>query len=112
MKIPDAKEVIKETQKKSNKLHFTSLMNSYHIKNSELEPQLSKYRRKDELQGDIVKDDSGVCAVFTESDLSVTQMKIAGVLDNIVRLWAIWQKVLMDIFLRTRMFKKSLIWVK
>ena len=41
-------------------------MNSYHIKNLELEPQFQKYKGKDVLQGDIVKDDSGVCAVFTE----------------------------------------------
>ena len=37
-----------------------------HLKNSELEPQFQKYNGRLVLRGDIVKDDSGSCAVITE----------------------------------------------
>ena len=45
-KIKSKKEVIKEAQKNNNKIHFASLMDLYHLKNSELEPQFQKYKRK------------------------------------------------------------------
>ena len=38
------------------------------------------------LQGDIVKDDSGSYAVFTEQDSSASQMTAAEVMDDIARL--------------------------
>ena len=37
-------------------------------KNEELEPKLQKYKGRVLLRGDIVKDDSGAYAVFTEND--------------------------------------------
>ena len=36
------------------------------MKNAELEPKLQKYKGRVVLRCDIVKDDSGACAVFTE----------------------------------------------
>ena len=47
-------------------------------KNSELEPQFQKY--KGMLRGDIVKDDSGAYAVFTERGSSASQMTAAKVM--------------------------------
>ena len=45
-------------------------MDLCHIKNSELEPQFQKYKGRVVLRGDIVKDDSGSYAVFTEQGSS------------------------------------------
>ena len=68
-KVKSKKEAIKEAQKNNNKVHFASLMDLCHLKNSELEPQLQKYKGRVVLRGDIVKDDSGAYAVFTGTGL-------------------------------------------
>ena len=44
---------------KGRKVHFASLMDLCHLKNSELEPQYQKYKGRVVFRGDIVKDDSG-----------------------------------------------------
>ena len=51
------KEVIEETRNKGRKVHFSSLMDLCHQKNSELEPHCQKYKGGVVLRGDIVKDD-------------------------------------------------------
>ena len=43
-------------------------------KNAELEPKYQKYKGRVVLRGDMVKDDSGSCAVFTEQASSASQM--------------------------------------
>ena len=53
------KEVIDEARNKGRKVHFSSLMDLCHFKNSELEPHYQKYKGRVVLRGDIVKDDSG-----------------------------------------------------
>ena len=45
-----------------------------------------KYKGRVVLRGDIVKDDSGSCAVFTEHGSSASQMTAARVMDIISRL--------------------------
>ena len=50
----------------AEEVHFASLVDLSHLKNSELEPQLQKYKGRVVLGGDSVKDDSGSHAVFTE----------------------------------------------
>ena len=67
-------------------MHFASLMDLCHLKNSELEPQFQKYKGRVVLQGDIVKDDSGSYAVFTEQGSSASQMTAAKVMDIFSRL--------------------------
>ena len=61
-------------------------MDLCHLKNSELEPQYQKYRGRVVLRGDIVKDDSGAYAVFTEQGSSASQRTAAKVMDIISRL--------------------------
>ena len=46
----------------------------------------NKYEGRVVLRGDIVKDNSGSCAVFTEQGSSASQMTAAKVMDNISRL--------------------------
>ena len=72
IKVKSKKEVVKEAQKNNNNVHFASLMDLCHLKNSELEPH--------------VKDDSGAYAVFTEQGSSASQMTAAKLMNVIARL--------------------------
>ena len=58
-------------------MHFSSLMDSCHLKNSELEPQFQLTGFPVVHRGDVVKDDSGSYAVFTEQGSSAPQMTAA-----------------------------------
>ena len=70
----------------ARRVHFASLMDICHLKNAELEAKHQKYRGRIVLGGDIVKDDSGSYAVFTEQGSSASQMTAAKVMDIISRL--------------------------
>ena len=61
-------------------------MDICHLKNAELETKHQKYKGRVVLRGDIVKDDSGAYAVFTEQGSSASQMTAAKVMDIISRL--------------------------
>ena len=61
-------------------------MDICHLKNAELETKHQKYKGRVVLRGDIVKDDSGSYAVFTEQGSSASQMTAAKVMDIISRL--------------------------
>ena len=87
MKVRNKKEVIDEARKKGNKVHFASLMDLCHLKNvRSWNRQYQKYKGRVVLRGDIVKDDSGSYAVFTEQGSSASQMTAAKVMDIISRL--------------------------
>ena len=85
-KVRSKSEVIDEARTKGAKVHFASLMDICHLKNAELEPKHQKYRGRFVLRGDIVKDDSGSYAVFTEQGSSASQMTEAKIVDIISRL--------------------------
>ena len=70
---------------KAEKVLFASLMDLCHLKNSELEPQYPKHEGRVVLRGDIVKDDSGSYAVFTEQGSSASQMTAAKVMDVFIK---------------------------
>ena len=72
-KIKRKKEVILEAQRDKNKVHFATLMDMCHLKNADFEPKLQKYKGRVVLRGDIVKDDSGAFAVFTEQGSSASR---------------------------------------
>ena len=76
-------EVIDDARTKGAKVHFASLMDICHLKNAELEAKHQKYKGRVVLRGDIVKDDSGSHAVFTEQGSSASQMTAAKVMDII-----------------------------
>ena len=61
-------------------------MDICHLKNAELVAKHQKYKGRVVLQSDIVKDDSGAYAVFTEQGSSASQMTAAKVMDIISRL--------------------------
>ena len=60
------RRVLLEARRDERKVHFATLMDISHLQNAELEPTFQKYKERVVLRGDIVKDDSGACAVFTE----------------------------------------------
>ena len=73
-KVKSKKKVIDEARTASATVHFASLMDICHLKNAELEAKHQKYKGRVVLRGDIVKDDSGSFAVFTEQGSSASQM--------------------------------------
>ena len=85
-KVRSKSDVIDEARTKGVKVHFASLMDICHLKNAELETKHQKYEGRVVLRGDIVKDDSGSYAVFTEQGSSASQMTAAKVMEIISRL--------------------------
>ena len=86
-KVSRKSVVIDEARTKGAKVHFASLMEICHLKNAELETKHQKYKGRVVFRGDIVKDDSGSYAVFTEQGSSASQMTAATkVMDIICRL--------------------------
>ena len=85
-KVRNKSEVIDEARKEGRKVHVASLMDIWHLKNAELEAKHQKYKGRVVLRGDIVKDDSGSYAVFTEQWSSASQMTAAKVMDILSRL--------------------------
>ena len=79
--VRNKKEVIDEARKEGKIFHFASLMDICHLKSSELEPKFQKYKSRVALRGNIVRDDSGSNAVFTEQSSSASQMTAAKVMD-------------------------------
>ena len=60
-------------------------MDICHLKNAELEAKHQKYKGRVVLRGDIVKDNSGSYAVFTEQGSSASQMTAAEIMEIISR---------------------------
>ena len=78
--------MIAEARTKGHTVHSASLMDRCHLKYSELEPQVQKCKGRIVLRDDIVKDDSGSYAVFSEQGSSASQMSAAKVMGKISRL--------------------------
>ena len=55
-KVRSKKRVIWEAQQERKTIHFATLMDICHLKNSELEPQFQKYKGWVVLRGDTVKE--------------------------------------------------------
>ena len=84
-KVRSKKEVTEEARTKGAKVHCASLMDLFHLKNSELEPQFQKYKGRVVLRVGTVKDDTGSYAVFTEQGSSASQTTAAKAMDIISR---------------------------
>ena len=85
-KVRSKKQVIDEARTSGATVHFASLMDICHQKNAELEANHQKYKGRVVLRGDIVKDNSGSYAVFTEQGSSASQTTAAKIMDIISRL--------------------------
>ena len=85
-KVKSKKQVIDEARTSGATVHFASLMDMCHLKNAEPDAKHQKYKGRVVFRGDIVKDDSGSYAVFTEQGSSAFQMTAAKIMDIISRL--------------------------
>ena len=85
-KVKSKKDVIDEARMSGATVHFASLIDMSFGKNAELEAKHQKYKGRVALRGDIVKDNSGSFAVFTEQGSSASQMTAAKIMDIISRL--------------------------
>ena len=85
-KVKSKKQVIEEARTSGATVHFASSMDICHVKNAELETKHQKYKGRVVLRGDIVKDNSGSYAVFTEQGSSASQMTAAKIMEIISRL--------------------------
>ena len=85
-KVRRKKEVIDEAGTSGATVHFASLMDICHLKNAELEAKHQKYKGRVVFRTDIVKEDSGSYAAFTEQGSSASQMTAAKIMDMISRL--------------------------
>ena len=81
-KVRNKSQVIDEARSKDVEVHFASLMHLCHLKNAEFEKKHQKYKGRVVLRGDIVKDDSGSYAVFTDQGSPASQMTAAKVMDS------------------------------
>ena len=73
------------TKREIKQLHLTTLMDTLHLHNVVLEPQHQKYKGRVLLRGDIVDDDSGVYAVFTEHASSASPWTSVKLMDVVAR---------------------------
>ena len=78
--------MIDEARMSGATVHFASLMDICHLKNAELEAKHQKCKGRVAHRADIVKDDSGSYAVFTEQGSSGSQMTAAKIMDITSRL--------------------------
>ena len=78
--------VILDGQRYKKKVPFAALKNSCHLKKCGVRTQIQKCNSRVVLRGDIVKDDSGAYAVFTEHGSSASRTTAAGVMHVIVKL--------------------------
>ena len=87
-KVKSKEEVILEAQRDKKKVHLATLMDICHLlkKNDEFEPTFQKYKGRVVLRCDIVKDDSGAHAVFSEQGSSASHVTAAKVMNVIARL--------------------------
>ena len=81
-KVKSKKKVIEEARMAGATVHFASLMDICHLKNAELEAKHQKYKGRVVLRGDIVKDNSGSYAVFTEQGSSASQMTAVKIMEG------------------------------
>ena len=74
------KNAIEDAQQQGKPVHFATLMDSGHLKKSDMD-NIPEVQRRVVLRGDAGKDDSGSYAVFIEQDSSASHMPGAEVKD-------------------------------
>ena len=84
--VKSKKGVLLEAQREKKESPFCYIDGLLSLQNAELEQKYQKYKGRVVLRGDVVNDDSGSFAVFTEQGSSASQMIAAKVMDVIARL--------------------------
>ena len=79
-------EVESEARKENRSVHFGQVMQLCHEKHSELQKAVREFKGRIVFRGDIVKDESGCFAVFSEQGTSASHLSAAKFLDAIARM--------------------------
>jgi DNA (cytosine-5)-methyltransferase 1 len=83
---PESKAVVMQRGRDQGiEYHFGSIKALCHIKNYELDPSMWKYKGRIVFRGDLVKDETGHKAVFTEQSTSASYMAGTKFIDIIAR---------------------------
>ena len=81
------KETVRQNAKTKGKtVHFGTLMDLCHEKHSELPPNMRSYKGRVVFRGDIVRDETGFYAVFSEQGTSASHLAAAKFLDAVARM--------------------------
>ena len=83
MGVRSKADVIAESKRTGKPVHFGSLMDLCHIKSSQLGKKFWTYKGRIVFRDDLVKDESGQFAVFTEQGASASHMAAAKFMDAI-----------------------------
>ena len=76
-KVQPRAKVIADAKARGDPVHFGSLMDLCHIKNSQLSKEFWSYKGRIVFRGDTVKDENGQYAVFTEQGALASHMAAA-----------------------------------
>jgi hypothetical protein len=85
-KVKSRAEVIARAKSLGRPVHFGSLMDLCHVENSQLGKEFWTYKGRVVFRGDIVKDEYGQYAAFTEQGASASHMAAAEFMDAIARM--------------------------
>ena len=85
-KVQPKAEVIRDAKARGVHVHFGSLMELCHIKNSQMGEEFWSYKGRIVFRGDLTKDENGHLAVFTEQGASASNMAAAKLMDAIARM--------------------------
>ena len=85
-KVRPKAAVIREAKAQGRSVHFGSLMDLCHLKNSQMGEEFWSYKGRIVFRGDIVKDEQGTFAVFSEQGASASNMAAAKFMDAIARM--------------------------
>ena len=82
--------VIAEARNEGRKVHFASLMDLCHLKNSESKPQFQKYKGRVVLQGDIVKEwFRFIRSIYWTGNISITN---DGTVQKFLEEISVWER--------------------
>ncbi|WP_288992749.1 DNA (cytosine-5-)-methyltransferase, partial [uncultured Marinobacter sp.] len=84
--VQDRRDVVKRSKDKSITVHFGSLRPLCHQKNSEQSVEFRSYKGRVIFRGDIVRDEDGAYAVFTEQGTSASHSASTKIIDAIAHM--------------------------
>ena len=84
--VKERSQVIAEAKRSGYTVHFGSIMELCHLKHAELSKELQKYKGRIVFRGDIVKDEDGVYAVFSEQGAAASKVEAARFVDALARM--------------------------
>ena len=84
--VRSKQDVIREAKAKGKQVHFGSLMDLCHVKNSQLSKDQQSYKGRVVFRGDQVRDETGFFAVFSEQGTSAAHQAAAKFLDALARM--------------------------